>query len=251
MSLKKDKQTNPPKKSPTNSSVSMTLREVSQEKSRWLTWNSAFLILITFDGRSQRCWENNWQQWREKMWIINTRPIKPRTEMNDLNNFSSSWSSSPSLPLRRPNLTSGRAPFSHPRHYRPPQAPWPGREESCKTRRGSAARCCVRYARRVEKMIRRFSGWAAISPSSATAGAITEMDERRSGRHRGGWRFRRRGCENAAFSTRNNESVEIRKCCFALTQCHERITLWKIQRKNEPLCPARRVILGLELCFEP
>lgn len=125
------------------------------------------------------------------------------------------------------------------------------REESCKTRRGSAARCCVRYARRVKKMIRRFSGWAAISPSSATAGAITEMDERRSGRHRRGWRFRRRGCENAAFWTRNNESVEIRKCCFALTQCHERITLWKIQRKNEPLCPARRVIMGQELCFEP
>lgn len=125
------------------------------------------------------------------------------------------------ISLRRPNLTSGRAPFSHPRHYRPPQAPWPGREESCKTRRGSAARCRVRYVRRVKKMIRRFNGWAAISPSSATAGAITEMDERR-----------RRGCENAAFSTRNNESAEIRKCCFALTQCHERITLWKIQRKN-------------------
>lgn len=132
------------------------------------------------------------------------------------------------LPLRRPNLTSGRAPFSHPRHYRPPQAPWPGREESCKTRRGSAARCCVRYARRVKKMIRHFSGSAAISPSSATAGAITEMDERRSGRHRRGWRFRRWG----AFWTRNNESVEIRKCCFALTQCHERITLWKIQREK-------------------
>lgn len=206
MSLKKDKQTNPPappQKSPTNSSVSMTLREVSQEKSRWLTWNSAFLILITFEmlrkqlttmaeinvnnkyNHNQTDKATHWDQWLEQ--------LQQQPKLISL------------CLCIAPIWRAGAHHFFHPRHYRPPQAPWPGREESCKTRRGSAARCCVRYARRVKEMIRRFSGWAAISPSSATAGAITEMDERRSGRHRRGWRFRGRGCENAAFSTRNNE----------------------------------------------